>query len=286
MADPVAQLYLRRQRDMLKELKKYKAPSPRRFHASALGNCKTQLYYRLAGYIPALEPVKSTGYSYDGDMHHDQVRRMLREAGFKIGGVSFQSDGTVKEDQSYVLPVNYRGVKFDVSMRLDGFINISGKKHVLEIKSIGFWKYKPLATLWDKTRSTAALLAYIQENRRDFMYQTHACMLAAKTGSAYLVFKDRDSCTIGLHAGGDVVGGPVIKFNPDIWEEACQRISTVVTHLELGSPPVPEFIASSFECQLCRYRHLCHDADKRRATGQMPATIHPQLGTRLHVKDK
>jgi len=286
MADPIQQIYAKRELELRKKLKKYKAPPPYQFHASGLAKCKTALYYWSAGYIPAMEDPKSTGYSDDGDMHHDQVRNKLKEAGIKVSGVSFNRDGTVKENTSKVMRVKYKDVEFTVSMRLDGFIRVSLKKHVLEIKSIGFWKNKPLAELWEKTGSEAALLAYIQEKRPDIMFQTHACMLGTKVPRTYLLFKDRDGCAIGLHREGGIIGGPIIHFDPAVWEQACQRIATVVRHLRLQSPPPPEFIPSSYECKLCKFRHLCHDADRRRKNDIKPALWHPQLGGKLHVGDK
>jgi len=279
-------MYQARQMDMARALKRYRAPQGYRFHASGLARCKTQQYYRLAGFIPSMEPVRMSGYSVDGDMHHDQVRHMLKEARVKVSGVTFRSNGSVVENETFVLPVKYKDATYEISMRLDGFITISQRKYVLEIKSLGFWKYKPLAEVWEKTQSEAALIGYLMAHRKDIMYQTHACMLASKLSRTYLLIKDRDSCTVGLHAGANIIGGPIINFDKNVWEEACQRQATVVRHLNLGSPPPPEFLSSSNECKLCRYRHLCHDAEKRRKQGIHPATVHPQFGEKLHVKDK
>lgn len=289
MADPVAKIYAQRQKNIMKSLRHYTAPKRKHFRASGLSTCKTALYFQQAGYIPAAEDVSMSGYGPDGDMHHDQVRRDLVEAGVKVSGVRFDANGRVTETESHVIDVTYRDQKFTISMRLDGFIHISQRKHVLEIKSLGFWKYKPIAEVWEKSKSEAAVLGWIIANRKDFLYQTHACMLGAKTYRAYLLFKDRDSCKMGLHAGdttNHIIGGPIVMFDPGVWDSVCARLATVCQALDTGTPPPPEFIPSSRECGYCKYKHLCHGAANRERQGLTPAQFHPQLGTTLKVRGR
>lgn len=287
MSDPIFTMYQKVQLELVRKLKKYKGPKPLQFNASELSRCKTALYYRLAGFIPAMEAVAMSGYGPDGDMHHDQVRHALKKAGAKVSGVTFNKDGTVKENTSVIITVKNRGMEYKISMRLDGFIHISHRKHVLEVKSLGFWKYKPLAEVWEKTGSEAAVVAWLKENRKDIMYQTHACMVGTGVPRTYLLIKGRDNCLTGLHAGDKIIGGPVINFDKAVWEEALQRLTTVVKHLHLGSPPPPEYIPSSYECmRLCKYRYLCHDAERRRKHALHPAALHPQLGAKTHIDDK
>lgn len=282
MADPIRTLYHDIEVQQLKKLKKYKPPKAMHFHASALSRCVRELYFKTAGYIPAQEKPIMWGYGPDGDMHHDDVRRQLKKVGVKLQGVSFMRDRTVKETESHILKVTNAGSPdFWISMRLDGIAWLNHRKHVLEIKSLGFWKYKPIAELYAKTGSEAAVIGWLKENRRDIMFQVHANMMGVGIPRTYLLFKNRDACVYGLHAGDKIIGGPVIDFDEHIWNAMVARISLVAKHLEMDTPPEPEFLVGSKECNLCKYQHLCHEATRREKVGKTPTLWHPQLGEKL-----
>lgn len=292
--DPIRKAYGLLMQAMIRKLSKTKMP-PRRIRASELGACKRKVYYRLAGFIPALKDKPWTAarladYGRDGDLHHDSVRNMLREGGAKIGGIEF-GDGTTSQAEtlSYKLNVEHNHESFVIAMRLDGTIRIGNMIHLLEIKSLGYWKFKKMLDMWCANSSDAALAGFLQAERKDIIFQIHACMVAAKMKRTYLVFKDRSECAVGFHHNVDpdmIIGGPIIPFKPAIWTQVKNRCATVARALRTDVPPAPEFTSGTKECsQQCPYLHLCHGADKRRAAKQHPAMMHPQLGTKLHVED-
>lgn len=286
--DPVKQLYADRQVQCLKDIKEYKAPR-QNFRASELEQCRLRVWYRLSGYIPAARTPRGDDYGHDGDMHHDQVRNQMRAAGMKLGGLTFNKDKTVTENDSYVLEIKHKGQAFKISMRLDGTITLGTMKHTLEIKSLGFWKYKPFREVWTQTESMAAVTGYMMSNRRDIVYQVHANMMATKLKRAYVLLKDRSDCALGLHSDKKpevVLGGVIVEFDPVIWDEILNRMAYITKKLQAKEAPEPDHQIEVNECKTyCGYYHMCHGANKRRKRGLEPVYLHPQLGTKLHVEE-
>lgn len=286
--DPIKQMYAARERELVKKIQSYKRPRAN-FVASELAACRLAIWYRLSGYIPMARRARGEDYGNDGNLHHDAVRNQMREAGIKIGDVKYNTDGTVEETGVFVLDVTHKGKKFKISMRLDGTVMLGTVKHTLEIKSLGYWKFKPLYDVWnhkDHPGSTAAVLGYIHQNRKDMIYQVHANMVATGCKKAYLVFKDRSDCALGLHNKKDptdIIGGVIVTFNPTVWDNVLDKMSFIQKHLDSGKQPDPDFQIEGAECGYCNYHHLCHGAAKREKNGLVPAKLHPQLGDILHV---
>lgn len=289
--DPIKQMYAARERELIEDLKKYKRPRDN-FVASELNACRRAIWYRLSGYIPAARRPRGEDYGDDGNLHHDAVRNRMRKAGIKIGDVKFNKDNTVEETGVYVLNITHNKQTFKIAMRLDGTITIGTVKHTLEIKSLGYWKYKPLADVWNNKGtpfSTAAVLAYIAQHRRDMLYQVHANMVATGLKKAYLVFKDRSDCALGLHGKDNpeqIIGGVVVPFSDTVWEGVLSKLAFVQKHLKSKTPPPPDYQIESTECGYCNFYHLCYGAEKRRKRGLTPDVLHPQLGEVLHVDDR
>lgn len=277
-----------RTKENRKKLLSYELPRPN-FRASELNNCKRRMYYRLMGYVPTARTARGDDYGDDGDMHHDQMRKFMKKYGVKLSGLKFNKDGTVDETVSKVLKVKHDGIEFSIGMRLDGFIHLNNRKHLLEGKSMGFWKLKPIRETWERTECDANVLQYIEENRKDIMYQTHACMAATKVKSTYLLIKDRSDSAVGLHSykNPDAIhGGCIIPFKQPVWNQLVRRLTAVQKAINDKVPPRPEYLPSTNECKLyCPFLHLCHGADKRKKQGKTPYIMHPQLGQRIHVED-
>lgn len=285
--DPIRLMYQRRNADWKSKLRRYKAPSNQHIRASELGKCKRMTYYRLAGYIPdRTYPGTLMDYSQDGDLHHDAVREAMLAGGLKITGFTRTKDGH-QETESHLLPFTHNGETFTITVRLDGLIRIGNVVHVLEIKSLNQWKLNGLLNEWEEAGNDAALLAYIDEHRKDILFQTHAEMVAVKKKRAYVVFKDRSNCHIGLHSRKNperIIGGPIIQFREDIWARVLNRCAAIALALRMDVPP-QQLSASSTDCKYCDYLHLCHGADRRRKAGINPAMLHSVLGSVVHVDD-
>lgn len=287
MIDPIKQWYATREIELVEKLKHYKRPRAN-FVASELGGCRLAIWYRLSGFIPCARNPRGEDYGNDGNVHHDMVRTQLQEAGIDIGGVTFNANGTVTEDESYILPVKHKGQTFNISMRLDGTIRLGVKKHTLEIKSLGYWKYAAICKVWESTESEVAVLGYLQSNRQDMVYQVHANMAATKLKQAYLMFKDRSDCAVGLHSRKNpqaILGGVVVKFSPTIWTGILDKLAFIQRKLNENDAPPPDFQEEVTACGYCNYYHLCHGMRKREKKKMVPILLHPQLGTKLHVDD-
>lgn len=287
--DPVRKIYLERERVLCEQIKQYSAPTPFRFRASELGNCYLRMWFRLAGYIPAARDPRGDDYGRDGDLHHDQVRKFLREAGVKLSGVKFKKDGTVEETAAHVIPVQTRHGQVEISMRLDGFIYIGNKKYVLEIKSVGEGKLRYLLRSWEESGDPTCVAVHIAENQLGYHYQSHACMKGAKVPRTYLLFKDRSGCAVGLHSKKDkhqIIGGPTLEFNKLVWDTITRKLGTLRKALDDETPPAPTHTVHSqvAECKYyCEFAHLCYVGERRKRQGKK--IKHPQLGKKLHVGD-
>lgn len=286
--DPIKQWYAKRERDLIANLKKnYKRPRAN-FVASELSACRLATWFRLMGYIPCARNPRGEDYGNDGNLHHDSVRNQMREGGMEIGDVTFNKDGTVEETGVYILNITHKGIKFNISMRLDGTLRLGVLKHTLEIKSLGYWKYKPIQKVWEDTESEAAVLGWLMKNRVDMIYQVHANMVATKLKQSYLVFKDRSDCAIGLHSSKNpkaITGGVVVPFSPTLWKGVLDKLAFIQRHIDSGVQPDPDFLEEVTACKYCNYHHLCHGAEKRRKKKLEPAIWHPQLGAKIHLDD-
>lgn len=283
--DPIRSYYIRRNAELLEKLKKYKPPR-QHFVASQLGMCRLALWFEQSGYLPSVKTARDDDYGNDGDMHHDAVRRFMQSIGLKIDDVKFREDGTVEETGVYVLDLKHKGKKFRISMRLDGKVKTGTVRRTLEIKSIGYWKLKPIVDVWTNTESETAVLAWLLQNRKDIIYQVHANMVATGLKSTYLVIKSRSECYTGLHSSKNpdsILGGIVVPFSDNVWQGILNKLAFVQKHLDSKTEPEPDFIEPSKECDYCKYQHLCHGAAKREKKGLSPARLHPQLGTILHA---
>lgn len=286
-ADPIQRIYERRRLENIQALQKYKAPRPN-FRASEVRNCVRQVYYRLAGYIPKASDPRLDDYGVDGDYNHDMVRDFLVRHGVKIMGVRFEKDGTQTETMSKTVEYEFGGYKFKVSARLDGAIRIGGVKHILEIKSKGFWKLKPFLEAFSGGGGETAVRGALQREAPEHQAQLNLCMDMFNIRHGYLVFKDRSECAVGLHERNHrerILGGVIFDFDAKLHTATMRRLASVQQALEQEVPPDAEYIDGSKPCNMCDFHHLCHGADQRRVQGREPFQWHPQLGEVVHVED-
>lgn len=290
--DPIKKIYLGIQKEKLAAILKTKVPV-QNIRASELSKCKLMTYFRLMGFIPAVSTdgmtaARLSDYGYDGDVLHDSTRKWMMDHGLKVGGIKFDAQGRQVETSFHKLTITHNGETFNISMRLDGTIKIDRFKHALEIKTLGWGKFRMIREVWQKTNSDAAVAAWIAENRKDFLFQTHACMKGENVNRAYLLLKDRSESAHGLHSFLDpeaIMGGPIIHFKDSIWTQVLNRCAVVRKAVRTATPPRQEFNAGSKDCKYCDFFHLCHGADRRAKLDLTPFQLHPQLGTRLHAED-
>jgi CRISPR/Cas system-associated exonuclease Cas4 (RecB family) len=299
--DPIARMYAERDEAALDNIRNYRKPSVR-LRASELADCKRAVYYRLTGHVPSPDTGFSNDWSEEGDIHHDIVRHKLLAHGFELAGVTVNDDGTMTENKYVVQEFEYEGKPFKISTRQDGWI-----KHpdhgwmLLEIKSVGHWPYKYMNDAY-QAGGHDGLLEYIMEKKPNFIYQVHAGMAIAKARGpealpfdhtekhtldlAYIIIKDRSNCHIGFHDGErGVSGGVYVPWEDETWEKIGARSSFTTEKVRDGKIPMAEYTSSSTPCGYCRYRYLCHDADRRRKAGLEPAIQYPHPAVSIEFNE-
>lgn len=298
--DPIERIYKQRDEAGREAARNYRIPS-QRFRASELADCKRRMWYRQMGYVPAPETGFKMDWSIDGDVHHDIVRQVLLAGGVELAGITQNEDGTTDEDQFHKYTFNHDGQELTVSTRQDGWVKHDDHGWMLmEIKTVSHWKYKYMNDAYVQGGHDA-VLAYLKEKYKNYIYQIHAGLAIAKARGpeflpfdasekhtldlAYLVIKDRSNCHIGFHDDDrGVLGGVYVPFDEDIWNVALNRMAIVKRKRNENEAPRPDYTASSRECSYCPYKYACHDAIKRRRQGKSPAVVYPDpaVGIEFH----
>lgn len=257
-------------------------PPKLRFRPSEIGGCWREIYYRLAGNQPSALPARSMLLFTDGDMHHNIVRQMMQEAGVKLGDLIFEADGQVTETGVSIRTVQFEhgGKVYDitVSTRVDGQVEVAGEMVLLEIKSIGKYKFEKFAGAFLKggeaevmkhlrdedVKRAGARPKPAHENRR-FWLQFQATLLATDRPRMYVVFKNRDTGEVGFADKDGGMHGFMVHSDGAAQTEVQQRCAVVLKALESGRPPSTEFSDGSTSCRMCNFYGLCWGAVQKEA---------------------
>lgn len=310
--DPIVQMYEARD-ELGREQRRHYKPPAKRFRASELSDCKRRIYYRHSGYVPAPDTGFQMDWSVDGDIHHDITRQIMLQHGVRLAGITVNDDGTTDEDQFVSYDFDVQGLTLPVSTRQDGWIWHDDYGWMLmEIKSVGHWKYNYQMKAYESGYTDAngvehgpghdALLAYMHDKYKNYIYQIHAGLAIARARGekhlpfdpsegytldrAYLVIKDRSNCHIGYHSETQgLLGGVIVPFQDEIWEKVLQRLYVTRRGIAEGTPPRPGYTPGSYECKICPYRYACHDAMKRKQEGKKPHVVYPDPAVGLHFDD-
>jgi len=265
--DPVVQLYDGLTEDGIDEARHHKAP-PQRFRASEANNCMRRIWHRLHGDRPAPRTAGLAVYGVCGDADHDISRQMMEHYGVKLDGLIFNDDGTVSENLMFrkTFPYEFKGQEYDVELtcRADGVIETPQGRCLLEIKGMGFWKYKYLNEAFEQGGHEAAL-TYVYKKSPSYIDQCMVTMKLCGFDRAYLLVKDRSTGTLGLHnSKTGERSGIYIDFDEDHFNDILQRFGYVARKLREGKPPIPEHPKGMQECGYCEFRYRCHDMFDRK----------------------
>lgn len=281
MIDPVQKLYDALEADEVERVRSYR-PSGQRFRASEAADCSRKIWYRLAGYIPAPRTVKLEMSAKSGNLHHDYVRHLLHAYGIELGGLKMNADGTVDEDPNVYQEYERDGVKFTVSGRSDGTIQIGCESvdghATLEIKSVGFWSYDKMVKAGEL--GTAALQAYLLKNCKSYIYQGTVMAMLQDREYVYLMVVKRDSLEVGVFDAtlSSRTGALSWKVDPELVEGLLKKFARIQKAVNAGTPPAPEYTEGSQECNQCSFLIYCHEARKRRERGLIPYVLYPIEG--------
>ena len=286
--DPVQFLYAEIEKNEIEKIKRFKR-SPMRFRASEAADCSRKIWYRLTGHMPVPRSAFLELVSQSGNIHHDFVRHLLHLYGVKLHGLAMNEDGTVTEDPTIVREFEKNGQKFTVSGRSDGGIDVQiedeATNAVLEIKSIGAWKYRYINEAFEK--GPQEIYDYIHKNCKSYVYQGTVMALLQDKDYVYLLLVNRDNMTIGLFSEttGARHGGLQFKVDEELREQILSKFARIQKMVYDGTPPPPEFTQNSTECKQCDFMVYCHGARTRREKGIKPYVQFPVEGLFTEVPE-
>ncbi len=284
--DPVQLIYEDLDAQGLEQVRGHKRPV-RRMRASEAANCARQIYYRLDGVRPAPREGKMNMYGICGDNDHDLSRALMKNVDVEIEGVTFADDGQ-QESETRIKVYTTTGpdgnpIDVTFSSRADGILPQTPRgRCLLEIKGMGMWAYKYLNEAYGKGGHDGAL-NYVFKKKRKYEWQMEVTMHLYDLEQAYLLVKERDSGTLGLHNQdtGERTG-IYMPSTEERWNEILKHGAYVFYCLKIEEPPVKEYSAGSLECKQCPFKYTCHDKDERiakKAAGQMresePDVVYP-----------
>ncbi len=279
MIDPVLDMYQQRDAKMLAEAcaKDYYRPKEIRFRASELSKCPREIYHRLVGDRPTPNDARLDDYGISGDACHDIVRELLRRAGYTIGGIDFDTGGAQVETKSHIGEWMHKGEKIRIASRLDGLIEHDGKDALLEIKSLGYWKYNACAKAWT-AGGEARLLKHFMARHASFIYQVEASMRTHDKEWSWIVLYDRSAARTGIHSTRDdkkICGGLWYKRDDEFWESILDKCARIAGAVKRKAPLRPAELPGSQPCDWCSYTYICHDAIQLRSRGIEPSVVYP-----------
>lgn len=289
MKDPVQHVYDELNKQGLHEARHHTAP-PRRFRASEAANCVRDIWHRLSGDRPSPRDARGFIYGINGDVDHDVTRQLFNHHGAPVGGVTFGEDGEATEHllvrKTFDVKQNHQTVKVELTSRADGTIDTPRGEALLEIKGMGFYPYEWLNKAFIKGGHDAAL-ERVHEKHKKYLYQCTVTMALTGKKLCYLLVKDRSTGTLGMHNPdtGERTG-IYIEYDEALFQEILQRFAYIQRKIGEGTPPPPEFSASSNECGWCSFRYRCHDAMARKAKGVEPAIVYPGPEFEEHVEEE
>jgi len=255
--DPIKQVYKYLDEQHIDEVRNFRKPSVR-FRPSEMDDCPRKTYYRLGGNKPMPVPGKISLYGQDGDICHDTVRWLMKNAGVELDGLEFNEvDGSVKELVAFQKPWEHKGEKFVISGRADGLIKVNDEWMLLEIKSVDGMKYRYLNEAWSKGTIMDYLMSGNSGKYKKYLVQCEVCMRALDIQRTYLVFKDRSMCQIGCHNEKTKdIAGVILERNDALWDAVLNKMAHINKALRTNEPPM-RLVEGSYECSYCEFRDTC-----------------------------
>lgn len=277
-SNPVQQIYDHLRARTVRDSETWKPASEVRFRPSELGGCSREIYYRLKGNKPRDLPPETLLLFEDGDLHHDSVRHLMKEAGVELQDLVFHEGGKIEETGGVRRTIN---VEFGdkeypvlISGRTDGRVKFGEELLLLELKSVNKNKYENfqrvfqkygekgvLDLLRDKPRDKDAKRQGQHYNRR-FWYQFQSTLLVCDQPAMYVILKNRDNAQIGLVDADGVRCGFRVDADAEVQATILRRCAMVLKALETSTPPQAEFMDGSMSCNMCNFYPLCWGANK------------------------
>jgi CRISPR/Cas system-associated exonuclease Cas4 (RecB family) len=251
--DPVQKLYKHLDKLNLERAGGTKRPSSR-FRPSEISQCARRVWYRQGGgQMPAEEGFLRL-YGMDGNICHDTVRLLLRDAGVELAGLKFNDDGSVEELDFFRDTITHKGETFQVSGRGDGRIKVDDTWMYLEIKSLDAYKAKWLNIRYQE----GEIREYLYKKYPNFVQQCTLCAKHLGLPASYLILKDRSSCQIGFADQEWERRGYVLPVDEDLYTQMLDKMAMITRMRREGVPPIREYTEGSKECKNCPFSEECY----------------------------
>ncbi len=197
----------------------FKERDQEHFYITDAGKCPRAVYFKFKK-IPKKKPEPRVLRIFDnGDYTHMRIMSVL----FGLGIV-----------RATELKIPAQEI---ISGRADAIIDIEGKPCVLEIKSIGSYKF-----------------AKLQEPEPDHMKQVQLYMHFFKIPDGILLYEDKDKQNLKEFA---------IKYDPFLIQEALKKFKELKEQIDKNIvPPIPIDI-EPWRCDYCDYKEECQKIEKK-----------------------
>lgn len=258
---------------------------PLRFRASEVDQCRRRIWYRLSGYTPAPKDPGLSLYGPAGDFAHDSTRWLFKYWGATLAGLTFDPDtGLVEETMNATKSFGIGDERFDLVCRADGMILFNDIWHLLEVKSVGSYKYgwmdKALQGTYPKYKPGGPdmLGQYLDDTYRSYTWQASIGGMMFNLSHAYLLIVNRSECNIGFldETTGLRHPGKVWEIDNTLVDYILERCGGIAKAVRDKKAPPCAHVASHKECATyCDFKYLCHGAAKRRLQGLEPAVVYP-----------
>lgn len=265
MPDPITKVYDYLDKCNRDEVATYQfSASKRRFNPSSIANCSRQLYYEMTGEVPRIIPGFISLYGQDGDISHDSVRWLMKQAGVVMDWLEFdETTGRIEEKGYFRKEIEHNGERFTVSGRADGLVYLEDldKSLPLEIKSVDGFKAKYIQSAYEKGN----LLDYLHTGNSGKYYKWLCQMtLTSKMmgyDATYLVLKDRSLCQIGVRdVVNDVREGFIVPVDEALYVELLNKMAVISKMIREKTPPIREYLDGDYDCRICNFNHICRPA--------------------------
>jgi len=202
------------------------------YRASQVGTCGRLQQYRALGYSAEKEsPELIVGIFNDGNMHHDETRRLMGE----VGTLTHVEQGLTKL-------YKYKGESFRITGHIDGKWN--GK--LFDIKSIGTYGFK-------------SLNKNFPEDYMHYIYQITIYMDMLGDKEAMFVFKDKNTGELRVIE---------VEFDKDVLKKALQKVYEVhvgikenlnIEDKKKHKLIIQPYSPSHYYCKGCVFRQHCRN---------------------------
>lgn len=276
--DPVKDMYDKRQAELIAEAtqKDFYKPNEIRFRASELTDCPRRIYHRLVGDRPLPNSPRLGDYGSIGDAAQDICRQRLVDAGINVGGVDFTPSGQI-ETTSKVGEFACMGENIKIASRLDGLLEYDGHDGILEVKSVGYWKWDGMAKAYT-SNGVEGLIAHVKKKYLSYIWQMEASMRINGKKEGYLLIYDRSEGRIGVHSkrdDADRVGGFWLAADDERWKQILNKLLRIQRAVKRKVALRPGELPGSTACQRCPFSYACHEAIDRRQRGVEPSVVYP-----------